>query len=91
MADEDESPAAPAEAGKADAKEDDRRDQSSVAGNLVRARRYRPRSRADSRKLIRNAQLELQVTNYETAIERLTTFAAEAEGFVATQSSSEFA
>ena len=42
---------------------------------------------ADSRKLIRNAQLDLQVINYEAAVQRLTTFATEEHGFVATQSS----
>ncbi|MGH8094355.1 MAG: DUF4349 domain-containing protein, partial [Chthoniobacterales bacterium] len=47
-----------------------------------------PATPADNRKLIRNAQLELQVTNYEEATQRLTSFAAEAHGFVATQSSS---
>ena len=42
---------------------------------------------ADSRKLIRNAQLELEVINYEAAVQRLTTFATEEHGFIATQSS----
>ncbi len=46
-----------------------------------------PVTPADSRKLIRNAQLDLQVMNYEAAIQRLTTLATEAGGFVATQSS----
>ncbi|MDQ3117218.1 MAG: DUF4349 domain-containing protein [Verrucomicrobiota bacterium] len=46
-----------------------------------------PVTSADSRKLIRNAQLDLQVMNYEAAIQRLTTLATEARGFVATQSS----
>ena len=46
-----------------------------------------PVTPADSRKLIRNAQLDLQVMNYEAAIQRLTTLATEARGFVATQSS----
>ena len=43
---------------------------------------------ADSRKLIRNAQLDLQVANYEVALQRLTILANEEKGFVATQSSS---
>jgi hypothetical protein len=47
-----------------------------------------PVTPADSRKLIRNAQLDLQVVNYEVALQRLTTFASEEKGFVATQSSS---
>ena len=47
-----------------------------------------PVAPADSRKLIRNAQLDLQVANYEVALQRLTTFANEEKGFVATQSSS---
>jgi len=46
-----------------------------------------PVAPADSRKLIRNAQLDLQVVNYEVALQRLTTFANEEKGFVATQSS----
>jgi len=41
-----------------------------------------------SRKLIRNAQLELQVASYEAAVQRLTTLAAEEHGYVATQNSS---
>ncbi len=47
-----------------------------------------PAAEPEGRKLIRNAQLELQVVNFETAIQRLTTFASEEKGFVATQSSS---
>ena len=47
-----------------------------------------PVTPADSRKLIRNAQLDLQVVNYEVALQRLTTLANEEKGFVATQSSS---
>jgi hypothetical protein len=46
-----------------------------------------PVTPADSRKLIRNAQLELQVVNYEATVQRLTTLASEEKGFVATQSS----
>ncbi|HXA10303.1 MAG TPA: DUF4349 domain-containing protein [Chthoniobacterales bacterium] len=41
----------------------------------------------EGRKLIRNAQLDLEVTTYEGTIRRLTTFATEEHGFVATQSS----
>ena len=47
-----------------------------------------PVAPADSRKLIRNAQLDLQVVNYEVALQRLTTFANEEKGFVGTESSS---
>ncbi len=47
-----------------------------------------PATQADNRKLIRNAQLELQVANYETTVQRLTTFATEDGGYVATQGSS---
>jgi hypothetical protein len=36
-----------------------------------------PVTPADSRKLIRNAQLELQVANYDAAVERLTSIASE--------------
>ncbi len=46
-----------------------------------------PAAPTDSRKLIRNARLDLQVANYEEAVQRLTTFATEEHGFVATQSS----
>ena len=46
-----------------------------------------PVTPADSRKLIRNAQLDLQVVNYEAAVQRLTALAAEEHGFVATQNS----
>ena len=47
-----------------------------------------PVTPADSRKLIRNAQLALEVVKYEVALQRLTTLANEEKGFVATQSSS---
>ncbi len=47
-----------------------------------------PVTAADSRKLIRNAQLDLQVASYEAAVQRLTTMATEEHGFVATQNSS---
>ena len=46
-----------------------------------------PVTPADSRKLMRNAQLDLEVPNYEAAVQRLTTMANEEHGFVATQSS----
>ena len=46
-----------------------------------------PAAPTDSRKLIRNAQLDLQVVNYEEAVQRLTTFATEEHGYVATQNS----
>ena len=46
-----------------------------------------PVTPADARKLIRNAQLDLQVANYEAAVQRLTTMASEEHGFVATQNS----
>ena len=46
-----------------------------------------PAASADSRKLIRNAQLELQVVNFEETVQRLTTFATEEHGYVATQNS----
>jgi hypothetical protein len=42
---------------------------------------------ADNRKLIRNAQLDLEVANYDAAVQRLTALAAEEHGFVATQNS----
>ncbi len=41
----------------------------------------------DSRKLVRNAQLDLLVASFEAAIQRLTTLAGEEKGFIATQSS----
>ena len=47
-----------------------------------------PVTPADSRKLIRNAQLDLQVVNYEVTLQRLTTFANQEKGFVGTESSS---
>lgn len=46
-----------------------------------------PVTPADTRKLIRNAQLDLQVVNFDVAVQRLTLFATEEHGFVATQSS----
>lgn len=46
-----------------------------------------PATPPEGRKLIRNAQLELEVANFETAVQRLTSLANEAHGFVATQSS----
>ena len=47
-----------------------------------------PATQADNRKLIRNAQLELEVANYEATVQRLTAFATEDGGYVATQDSS---
>lgn len=47
-----------------------------------------PSGVAENRKLIRNAELDLQVTSYETAVQRLTNLATEEHGFVATQNSS---
>jgi hypothetical protein len=41
----------------------------------------------DNRKLIRNAQVELEVVKFDDAVQRITTFAAEDRGFVATSSS----
>jgi anti-sigma factor RsiW len=46
-----------------------------------------PITPADNRKLIRNAQIDLQVANFDTAVQRLTAFATEENGFVATQNS----
>ncbi len=46
-----------------------------------------PVTATDNRKLIRNAQLDLQVANYDAAVQRLTALAAEEHGFVATQNS----
>ena len=46
-----------------------------------------PVTPADNLKLIRNAQLDLQVTNYDAALQRLTALAAEEHGFIATQNS----
>ncbi|MBA3650680.1 MAG: DUF4349 domain-containing protein, partial [Chthoniobacterales bacterium] len=81
---------APAETAVAQAKEDDRADHPGAAGtNRVEGSSLpAPVTPADSRKLIRSAQLELQVLNYESAVQRLTTIASEQGGFVATQSSS---
>ena len=47
-----------------------------------------PATQFENRKLVRNAQLDLQVAHYEAALQRLTTFATEDGGFIATQSSS---
>ncbi|MEO8439637.1 MAG: DUF4349 domain-containing protein [Spartobacteria bacterium] len=80
---------AAAEMPPAQAKEDDRSDHTGAAGaNRVEGSSLpAPVTPADSRKLIRSAQLELQVLNYDAAVQRLTTFASETGGFVATQSS----
>ena len=41
----------------------------------------------DNRKLIRNAQVELEVVKFDDAVQRITAFATEDRGFVATSSS----
>ena len=89
LADKSELPAAPSSVAASKPKESDRPDKSNAAeanqveGQIAAA----PASPADSRKLIRNAQLDLEVLNYEAALPRLTSFASEEKGFVATQSS----
>ena len=77
-------------AAKSDRQEADRPDSPVApgAGKIESPAVPAPVAPADSRKLIRNAQLDLQVANYEVALQRLTTFANEEKGFVATQSSS---
>ena len=72
-----------------DRQEGDRPDSpvASGAGKIESPAVPAPVAPADSRKLIRNAQLDLQVANYEAAVQRLTTFANEEKGFVATQNS----
>ncbi len=79
-----------ASAAKSDRQEADRPDTPVApgAGKIESPAVPAPVAPADSRKLIRNAQLDLQVVNYEVALQRLTTFANEEKGFVATQSSS---
>ena len=69
--------------------EGDRPDNAGAAGGNKKEGSIPPAAvtPADSRKLIRNAQLDLEVINYEAAVQRLTTFATEEHGFVATQSS----
>jgi hypothetical protein len=63
-------------------------DPGALGGNKVESPAVpAPVTPADSRKLIRNAQLDLQVVNYEAAVQRLTALAAEEHGFVATQNS----
>jgi len=84
-----EAPVAPSSVEEPRQKESDRPDKSNAAqtnqveGQVAPA----PATPTDSRKLIRNAQLDLQVMNYEAALQRLTSFASEEKGFVATQSS----
>ena len=70
-------------------RESDRPDNGAVVGANKKENEALPApvTPADSRKLIRNAQLDLEVLNYEAAIQRLTTIATEARGFIATQSS----
>jgi Domain of unknown function (DUF4349)/Putative zinc-finger len=46
---------------------------------------------ADSRKLIRNAQIELTIVAYDAALQSITTFAREARGYIATNASSKLA
>lgn len=89
LADKAETPAAPSSVAELRQKESDRPDESNAAqlngieGQVAPA----PFTPADSRKLIRNAQLELQVMSYDAAVQRLTTLASEEKGFIATQSS----
>jgi hypothetical protein len=89
LADKAETQAAPSSVAAPREKESARPDKSNAAevnrveGQVAPA----PAAPSDSRKLIRNAQLDLQVPNYEAALQRLTTFASEEKGFVATQSS----
>jgi len=81
-------PAAPAQVATEDALQESNRpgEVSALGGNKVESRAV-PVASGDSRKLIRNAQLDLEVVNYDVAVQRLTTIAAEERGFVATQSS----
>jgi hypothetical protein len=90
LADKSKAPAAPSSVAEVRQKESDRPDKSDAAqANQVEGQvAATPATTTDSRKLIRNAQLDLQVVNYEVALQRLTTFASEEKGFVATQSSS---
>ena len=83
-------PAAPPATVDLRQKEKDLEDRSDADATGERANEMAqaPAPGPESRKLIRNAQLELQVANYDAAVQRLTTLAAEARGFVATQSSS---
>ena len=84
-----ETPPAPSSIGEVREKESDRPDAAKAARTNQGENPAVPASvtPADSRKLIRNAQLELQVANYEATVVRLTTIASEEKGFVATQSS----
>jgi hypothetical protein len=88
---DDESKAAPMTLAVAEMQEQegDRPDKSGATGGNKAERSMLPAAvtPADSRKLIRNAQLDLRVANYEAAVQRLTTFAAEEHGFIATQNS----
>jgi hypothetical protein len=88
LADKAEPPAAPAVAelqqNESDRPDDSRgKESNQVESSALPA----PVPPSDSRKLIRNAQLELQVLNYEAAVQRLTIVASEEKGFIATQSS----
>jgi hypothetical protein len=71
-------------------KDDEDRSDAAASGQLSNeaAPASVPVTPAENRKLIRNAQLELQVANYEATVQRLLTFATEEGGYVATQDSS---
>ena len=88
LADKTEPPAAP-KAAELQQNESDRPDEARAKkdNRIENPAVPAPVTPADSRKLIRNAQLELQVVNYEAAVQRLTALAGEEKGFVATQSS----
>lgn len=76
-------------AARMQAQESDRPDDSGALGGnkIENPSAPAPVTPSDTRKLIRNAQLDLQVANYDAAVQRLTAFAAEEHGFVATQNS----
>ena len=89
LADKDQVALAPLSPARMPQREDDRPQAAgALEGNKVESPAV-PASvtPADSRKLIRKAQLDLEVASYEAAVQRLTTFAAEEHGFVATQNS----
>lgn len=89
LADKEPAPADSMSALSARAKESDQPDNSAPTAAIQDASQAAaaPVPPVDARKLIRNAQLDLQVSSYDAAVQRLTTLAAEANGFVATQSS----
>jgi hypothetical protein len=78
------------EPGQAESK-DDAENRSDAAASIENETRPVPApvptGQPENRKLIRSAQLDLEVTNFEAAVQRLTTLADEAKGFVATQNS----